>query len=549
MRSQAPNTEQPPSGSIYQKKSVFDRLGRQLDANQQMKRRPSPGPYGEYMPGPPVHEPDFSRYPRDPHSQAELEWRYQNDRRLMSFSRDGRHPLPMGPPHQSQPPPPPMGPNHFEMDMGNCRQPPYYPGPNPYHVAPPPGPPPPPLGPGNMPMMMQRSSPKYDRHGNPIVNFKERASSGRLLRMGPMDHQLGMPPRNFMPNEPMMHSGPHDMPLNVRSGNMYPAQRWHEDMDPNFPPIHSPSRMLHEAGFSPVDPRRYGQPMLNAQVPIEHSGPGNDVPKYTKWRERRNVITNLDRETAQSSSRTDSLKSSLQQPDNRIGMKKELQNTESLRSATSSTVKKEKVKARNSVIEELPESANKDLDKASKSAATSKIEPQDISDGEIVDDEDSSDESEIGGVGGGKDSGVAVEHNPFIDDIHYLHRQDIMASHYGRTKDPHQYHEPNKKRRVHKRDDYAMDYETISDEDLDDFMDQQRDFSPKRPEQDILGLDWANLVEIAKQSKTSAKDTAYTPGLALSRFHMPNYLPTLGIAQELAEPELFELIQKLCNHH
>lgn len=599
MRSQVSNSGQQ-TGSSDQKKSVFDRLGRQLDvssSSRSMKRR-SPGPrgsYGEYMPPPPsMRDGDFGRYGRgsDSHSQAaEMEWRHLNEHRHMSqFSSRDRHP-PSQPPSQLPPPPPP---GHYELEMSNSRVQPQFYAPHP-HQAYNNGPPLGSVGPA-MSLRQQRASPKCDRHGNLIGGmFKERGP----MRMGPIDHHPGMSPpsRNFIPSGSMLMHPAHEMPSHemppMRSrgdGNssMYAPPRWHNNLEqPDFPPH---GRMMQEGGrFSPIDSRAYQQQQVHVIESNQNpsgSIPTGDLPRYAKWRERRDVITTLDRETAQSSSRTDSLKSTLQQPDNRIRGDHGPTDNMSRRMKGNLTSNKKPITNNNMVVQKETKtegtepkpstSADKEstllsgketsTPNAKKPKPSKKVEPQDISDGEIVDDEDSSDDSETART-------VKKETNNDKSDSHQAYldqsvKPTISRTSYVRSRDGHKYYDSSKKRRLMDRDEYAMDYETISDEDLDDFMEDKKildlgsdvsKLNDKLREASgldkslseiellhALGLDWANLVELAKQSKTSSKES-YTPGSALPRFSMPNYLPTLGITPELAGPELYGLILKTCH--
>lgn len=554
------------SGSNDQKKSIFDRLGRQIDTppGRSMKRRPSPGPFNDYMPQSSIHGSEFNPYPgnRDPHAQAELEWRYQSERRHMPpqfASRPDRHPSQL----------PPAPPPHYEIEMAG-RQQAYYPHPShPYISQPVPNPPgaagmngPP--GNGPPPLGMQRSSPKYDRHGNPIMSFKDRGVPMRLNR--PLDHHAMSPSRNFMPPGAMIPPG-HEVNMHeigpMRAGGMYPPpQRWHEGA---FEPPEFPSHVSHtmrESRFGPIGSRRFQQQQQQMNNPQMPSG-GGEATRYTKWRERRDVITTLDRETAQSSSRTDSLKSSLQQPDNRVNLKKEPVPSEPTKATPVAKQKLAHVGSDSSnsvttISNEKDLASDKEISKQTSKVIT-KSEPQDISDGEIVDDEDSSDDSESIKPAKVKEMG------DFSHDKSYLKRTKArQPAIFARGRESQQYYDQaNKKRRMH--EDYSMDYETISDEDLDDFMDEKK-ISDMGTDVDrlgnsrlhgeggknsvseiellnALGLDWANLVEMSKQSKS--KDT-YSPGSALPRFSMPNYLPTLGISADLVGPEIYDLILKVC---
>lgn len=609
---QVSNTGQSTGSISDQKKSVFDRLGRQLDTGGQqrsMKRRPSPGQYGgDYMPPPhSMHDPNnyHPRYnPRDSHGQAlDIDWRYQNninDRRHMPpFARE-RH----QPPHPTMSHMQSMPLSHsYDMDP---RQAPYYshpPHPG-YHGGQQNGPTPagPNMNPNDVAMSLQRSSPKYDRHGNIIVGgFKDR---GPPIHMGgTMDHHSGMTPsRSFLPGPggTIMHpgQGPHDhMPLGMRP-NMYShpqppiqhQQRWHDNLEPDFSTIHDGRIVPDGNRFAPTAPHRFQnlqmrqqqqqQLVMNQQgsnhpnIPTHgYNSIGVDVPRYAKWKERRDVITSLDRETAQSSSRTDSLKSSLQQPENRItNMKADLatkkfkQQPQQHQADYSSTNKSEEtIKITQKDDKDSTTSKDSGGTKDQSTKIKPKTDPQDISDGEIVDDEDSSDESETVITTGATKSFKECD----LMSETYLKRNKLVSQPYvSGDDDCNKYFEPTsvntkpvgKRKRLHDRDDYStLDYETISDEDLDDIMgnkkvnDSKIGLDSEKNNKSLseiellnaLGLDWANLVELAKQSKTTNKDSS-TQSSALARFSLPNYLPTLGITQDLAGTEIYELVARVC---
>lgn len=208
---------------------------------------------------------------------------------------------------------------------------------------------------------------------------------------------------------------------------------------------------------------------------------------------------------------------------------------------------------------------NKDGAKDQVTKIKPKTDPQDISDGEIVDDEDSSDESE---TGANTEATKSFKECDLMSET-YLKRNKLISQPYvSGDDDCHKYFESTnvntktvgKRKRLNDRDDYSnLDYETISDEDLDDIMGNKKYNEGKNGRDseksnkslseiellNALGLDWANLVELAKQSKTSNKDST-TQNSALARFSLPNYLPTLGIIQELAGPEIYELVTRVC---
>lgn len=428
---------------------------------------------------------------------------------------------------------------------------------------------PPPMPPGGgmpmPPMHQQRSSPKYDRMLNVGPTFKHRGGSHR---MSPMDHNPGIsPPRNFLPPGPAPpHLGMHDMsPINPDSGAIYPNNyRWADSAEQDYLLNHG-NRIMDDPTIS----RRYKQQQmqpnqtLNPQAHNHLLPQTSEVSRYARWRERRDVITNLDKETARSSSRTDSLKSSLQQSDSKNALSKtsrkpnNADENQSIQSSSGSSVSKKdpdqlkqtansKSTAEHGSASEKDPSSNQEL-----SEKNSSKDPQDISDGEIIDDEDSSDEEEQ------HNKVQNISSRPIVAS-NYQTNRNRMHSTRGLDIESHHYYENGKKRRLIEREDYAMDYETISDEDLDDFMGDKkmldedvklcgRNGSEKDSKSsseiellNALGLDWANLVEIAKQSKTSSKENS-SPSM---RFSIANYLPTLGITADLVGPELYDLVMK-----
>lgn len=345
----------------------------------------------------------------------------------------------------------------------------------------------------------------------------------------------------------MIHPGDGMSPYG-NSGPMFP-QRWHDNMladvpalgplGPSLPPYAVPPmpqhRMLHDERF--LEPHRYQQlnkDMMFSLDPMGHQQQQQhqqnqacgqlDAPRYTKWRERRDVITNLDRQTAQSSSRTDSLKSSLQQQiDHKT--KRQQQKHQSGSSLVAQVKQSDK--------ETRIDSSNG----AKKAKRSEKItDPQEISDGEIIDDESSDDEDMT------PKSSVARDDSST--------RLEPTKGSLG-SRAPHEaaLQGPGGMKR---RREAEMDYETISDEELDDFMSERKEdgksgsMAKSSSEMELLnalGLDWANLVEMSKQSKKEAN----TSGSALRRFSLANYLPTLAITKELAGPEIFELVTKICH--
>lgn len=393
---------------------------------------------------------------------------------------------------------------------------------------------------------------------------------------GPMRMAMIEPqPPTMSPSNSFMGSGMMlpDMP------SMRPSHRWYGpetfglDLQPMVP-SHYPPRILPDDRYSPISTRRCQPPPPPPPPPptegLQPASTLTEASRYTKWRERRDTILNLDRETAQSSSRTDSLKSSLQQVDGRTSKGNDTKITIARTAkdkVTEVTVKKEPVKD----VEKKP-STEKEKPVA---------ENQDISDGEIVDDEDSdTDDSETMSTPA---INTRSSERPTSLDKPILSPVDSGA--YSRHNkeslfERDFYHENQplvKKRRLHEREDYLLDYETISDdEDLEDIMAEKEleddgsrylvesGVGPSVVEDETstglgtkksseiellnaLGLDWANLVEIAKQSRVSSSSSLITPGSALARFSMPNYLPSLGISAELAGPKIHELITNICH--
>lgn len=346
-------------------------------------------------------------------------------------------------------------------------------------------------------------------------------------------------------------------------------------------------RMQTDERYSPVSGRRCLPTPVTSDSVKQVPSSSSEASRYAKWRERRDTIINLDRETAQLSSRTDSFKSSLQQADSDRALK-----TSDIRLPASKTAreKSSEIVVKNEQVDEKEKNhdgevqdKDKSDDKNGKSEKTSKSvsENQEISDGEIVDDEDSdSDDSET------MSTSAMLSVRP-LDRLTGLEQAPTLSpagsgSYPRRVRDSQFerdfYSEAQpltKKRRLQERDDYLLDYETISDdEDLEDIMaekigdDSSRYMSEggagilgvedgtstgtiakKSSEIELLnalGLDWANLVEIAKQSRNTNSTSSGEPGSALARFSVPNYLPTLGISLELAGPKLFDLVSRVC---
>lgn len=299
-------------------------------------------------------------------------------------------------------------------------------------------------------------------------------------------------------------------------------------------PMHQ-HRMLLEDRFLEMHrypnnkPMIFNQNPMNHQQHIQHNAPPGppDAPRYTKWRERRDVITNLDRQTAQSSSKTDSFKTSLQQKSELKDKRQNQQNQQPAQQQRIHDVQSNSSSSSQDPDKQRPKSPKKESSGAKKAKRSEKTDPQDISDGEIIDDESSSDDDST------------TKNN--------LVRGDTTKG--SSTAKMVQDTATNKRRRL--CGDAELDYETISDEELDSFMSEKKE-DPKtgraKTSSEIellnaLGLDWANLVEMSKQSKKEAN----TSGSALKRFSIANYLPTLDIPKKLAGPEIYELITKICH--
>ena len=340
---------------------------------------------------------------------------------------------------------------------------------------------------------------------------------------------------------------PHGHPYAQQAGLLPPngpgyGQRWHDGLPGDAPgpapgpgplglvPAHGPSipphRILHDDrflephGFPHAKSMIYNPELIIQQVPQRPNLTGNaqDGPRYTKWRERRDAITNLDRQTAQSSSRTDSLKTSLQQQTDNKSRRQQDQRTAASGAEQSSK----------HLVKDSPANGHK------KSKTREKVDPQDISDGEIVDDESSDDEE------------IPSSRDDTLDTAKMAQAKGLYSS---RSASQQCSSIMGNKRR---RGDAEPDYETISDEELDDFMTEKKDDDVKSLELvkssselellNALGLDWANLVEMSKQSR---KEANTAPGAALRGFAIENYVPTLGISKKLAGPHIYELIMRV----
>lgn len=563
MRSQgASNTGQHSGNNENHKKSVFERLGHQVELNSNaMKRRPSHGnSYSEFMPThinyptsshgppPPVFDSDFGRNRSQqylvrgdmPHQPGvEMDWRYHvGDRSRQAFI--DRH----GPPQPPQigGPGPANSAFQYGMEMSGPRHgEPFFGPPNPFNHSNQTMQPGPPMGPGNLNIhhqQQQRLSPPFDgRHSNQRMHFKDRPMrypSGPI-DMGPMHmpNEDMSPPRMFMGSGPLpVHSRDPIANVTYEHQQRPPIQMIRCDIDMISGPQHDPNRMM---GPIMLDPSQGPSNTMNFGIGGEHS-------RYTKWRERRDFITNLDRETAQSSFRTDSLKSTLQHP---TSNRTESSITPVTKSSSNLDCKFSKS---NDSIKDAARTKRPRKKRASIKKQT--LNPQDISDGEIVDDESSSDDESVSPTT--KQSEIQENPNTRLD------RQKLVRSrrHIESTRSNHnQYYE---KRSRHDRDQESMNYETISDEDLDDFMDDREKVlaegggfpdEKNNSEKELLnalGLDWANLVEMAKQTRSFGKDNTTTTASALTRFRLSEYLPTLGISRDLVNPEIFSLVDKVC---
>ena len=339
-----------------------------------------------------------------------------------------------------------------------------------------------------------------------------------------------------------------DMRIPTGNEDMMFGERWMEDEMPgngpglramgplppySGPPI--PHRVLHDDRF--IEPHRFqpNKPMLfspNEPLPQQEPTQGQvDAPRYTKWRERRDVITSLDRQTAQSSSRTDSLKSSLQ---HHLDKKSKNQPPDQLSTSSSSSNVKQSPKSGLAIAGAARGDQNAGLKKihataAAKRSEKSQPETRDISDGEIVDDESSDDDETPRSLC--RDNSAIIK-SSYVSGKGMLHENVI-------------------KRKRANGDPETMDYENISDEELDDFMSERKDETKGASGKassgmellNALGLDWAHLIEMSKQSKKEAGSSTS----ALNRFSTANYLPTLGITKDLAGIEIFDLISKICH--
>lgn len=552
----ANNTRSQSGKNDHQKKSVFDRLGHQVDS----KRRPSP--YGRF--GPPSRTPQssgmgisdngarqrgqFMARNNMPQQHEQADWRQGGDRERHQNFMD-RHRLPQ---QQQLGPPGPLGPQQqqfqYGLDMPNNRHGPFFLPQDDNYGQGMNGPPQagPPMGHLDMPPFHHRPNPKFDAHANSPMQFRDRRmdycsppmemnfmhmpdESGHMYMQGPPNMDMNAPP-DMIPNNgdrgnfmgPPQHGPPPLMP------------RWNPNLDSDMIPMHH----MNQGGRLLMDQQGMCRPMPDGHMILDESQQMNSVNanieqhtgRYTKWRERRDVITNLDRETARSSFRTDSLKSSLHhnvgvnRNDLYAGPSRSSDDSKNLpdKSMLNRTNDKSKVRSRR-----RGRRRKQPLPKKS-------VEPQDMSDGEILEEESVSEE-EVLDDNGSEDSNKLIE-TEIID------RENV----------------PKRSRTSYEdRDKDEPDYETISDDDLDEIMkDGQkksiRKHSSKKNDPDkemliALGLDWGSLVEMAKQNKNTAryKITSERSG-ALSRFKLSEYLPKLGICKDLINPDLQQIVDKIC---
>lgn len=510
MKSQVKNASHSPILSD-QKKSVFERLGNLSESNRLYPSEHMP--HGMHQTPPQIsmrHRGDIQ--PQAHHNQPDMEWHHyvhqHPERRHPSFTNRDQHLLP----------PPPM---QLSYEDGRAYYDSHYRHSTPVH-----GLPPPPLPQVHIDNPSQRSSPKYDRHGNLIVGFRERQPRNLVEQ-------------HFSSPDPYCVPSPRIDSIRPVPGMAPPPPRWHENIGISFQ-----GQLAYDVqvdGYSPAAGGKFF-PSFQQQV---LSSSGSEVSSYARWRERRHTITTLDRETARSSSRTKSLKSSLKQNEGKNLEGRNLKSTVSQR-ATQLTDETKPIISQ-------PKLKEKDIKKEPGIEPSTKETPADISDGEIVDDS-SEDETEPGIEQQASFDPNTQSSKTYKRDVRIFESKNLFE--HGRKR----------LRRFDGIDNGAMDFENISDEEFDDFVyDKNKNTSSEvrnsgnslnsadisvnsksASEIELLnsiGLDWANLVEMAKKSKS--KDIVPSAGSARLRFTLAAYLPTLCISPELAGPELYDMVAKL----
>lgn len=602
MRSHRPsntndNRLQPAKNDHHQKKSVFDRLGHQVDS----KRRQSTTPQGRFMgPSRAIQAPG-SVIPDDGRSRGQFMSRNNMphnqhlspiDRRVpnhMESHRSG----PPGPQPLTHPGPGPQY-HQYPIDMASPRHGQFFQhdgyGPNQL----------PPIHPHQSGPMGHPDMNNYNQHhriglnsntNSPSMQFRNRRLDFQapMGQSGPPQMEMNMmhnaPEDMFMqgPRGPMDIHGPppqsgplpHEMLPNNGDRNHFMGhpqapggpmmmQRWdHPDMMPIHHPIDQFGRPIldHQvAGMSRQIPD--GHMMMSEQQHMQQQRLGSMLGppelqsgRYTKWRERRDVITNLDRETTQSSFRTDSLKSSLYhsgQASNRTDQHTNLNQTKPISNTNQpdNRASMDRSTNRQYASDKQKSSKNNRKPRKKKQSMPKKDDPhtnqsqiqQDMSDGEIVEEESVSDEAEQ-------------------QDLENDSKCEKLVENHGELAASSELDERPAKRARYANDsrDEDLDYETISDEDLDDFMEdgkkkssgQSKSVGAKKSDPDrellvALGLDWGSLVEMAKQNKNTARYKMTSERSALSRFKLSEYLPKLGICKDLIRPEINLMVDKIC---
>lgn len=431
----------------------------------------------------------------------------------------------------------------------------------------------------------------FDRLGNPIEQNRHRSQYGRPVdwrfASGPPPPPPPPPPSKrysspYQPTQPLAPlphipsstSGIHHPDEYAHQSYYYSPQfRLHDARSPHAPPMpgqppmpvsrydrynnlasrhhqqlaastsRGPPSRWHENVGAYIDASMDPCPNVVDKSAIEHSLSPQGLPKSNRWRERRDAISNLDLQTAQSMSKTNSLKSSMQLHD----LKRHAYKKPSTSSATPKETLEVNNKADDSSKLVTKQNTCSSIEDASnkKSQEDKKVNdaPADISDGEIVD--DTSDE-----------------------EAEAFHVQEFGSFKRGasETMDGNVNDYTQRKRRRYENEENLWELENISDDDLDDLINDkdalsaEKSSSSKAEEAGLkqasseaellksIGIDWLNLVQMAKQSKRQ-QDSSRQRDSARLRFSLPVYLPELGISSELAGPELYEIVSKItqCN--
>lgn len=296
--------------------------------------------------------------------------------------------------------------------------------------------------------------PKYDRHGNLIISLREK----RRL----MNHNRWPPSSRRPANGDFF---PHHHPLNR---DMELRQPGH----PLYSHFVKGGSMNRDHSF--LNMTQYGgsgggggggNPRNNPSMHnISNQHGGEEASRYVTWRERRNAITSLDREAARSNSKTNSLKSTLQSSHKDNGANSsnlKLSPLLNTNSSSPTTGNGSATKLENTTPSSLGQSTSKPctsnngqgstadetattIKRKKDSSNASKEPPTDMSDGEIVDD-DSSDEDIMQTIEVKEIANIAQQHQQpqqqyysrgyNVPSRYSEHSNSALTNNSGRTKE------------------------------------------------------------------------------------------------------------------